>query len=151
MAARWWNPAPPSRSSPGWPIPTPAACSRRGRSWGCVRQPRVAGATAAGGAGTRWRPSPAGGGRGRRPPGALHPAGCGAGPAMTALLQVDGLVKHYNLPRERLLAAPPVVRALQGVSFSLQAGRSLGVVGESGSGKSTLARLVMALEAPTAV
>ena len=69
---------------------------------------------------------------------------------MTALLQVDGLVKHYHLPRERLLASPPVVRALQGVSFSLQAGRSLGVVGESGSGKSTLARLVMALEAPTA-
>ncbi|MDO9283837.1 MAG: ATP-binding cassette domain-containing protein [Aquabacterium sp.] len=69
---------------------------------------------------------------------------------MTTLLQVDGLVKHYHLPRERLLAAPPVVQALQGVSFTLQAGRSLGVVGESGSGKSTLARLVMALEAPTA-
>jgi len=66
------------------------------------------------------------------------------------LLQVDGLVKHYVLPREHLLAAPPVVPALQGVSFQLQAGRSLGVVGESGSGKSTLARLVMALEAPTA-
>ena len=67
-----------------------------------------------------------------------------------ALLTVDGLVKHYHLPRERLLAAPPVVRALQGVSFQLRAGHSLGVVGESGSGKSTLARLVMALEAPTA-
>jgi peptide/nickel transport system ATP-binding protein len=66
------------------------------------------------------------------------------------LLQVHGLVKHYVLPRAHLLAAPPVVPALQGVSFSLQAGRSLGVVGESGSGKSTLARLVMALEAPTA-
>ena len=38
------------------------------------------------------------------------------------------------------------VQALRGVSFTLQAGRSLGVVGESGSGKSTLARLVMALE-----
>ena len=66
------------------------------------------------------------------------------------LLQVDGLVKHYTLPRQRLLAAPPVVQALQGVSFQLRAGHSLGVVGESGSGKSTLARLVMALEAPTA-
>ena len=66
------------------------------------------------------------------------------------LLQVDGLVKHYVLPREHLLAAPSVVPALQGVGFSLQAGRSLGVVGESGSGKSTLARLVMALEHPTA-
>jgi len=70
---------------------------------------------------------------------------------MTApLLQVEGLVKHYRLPRERLLAPPPVVRALEGVDFTLAAGRSLGVVGESGSGKSTLARLVMALEAPTA-
>ena len=65
------------------------------------------------------------------------------------LLQVDQLVRHYTLPRQQLLAATPVVHALQGVSFQLQAGRSLGVVGESGSGKSTLARLVMALEPPT--
>jgi peptide/nickel transport system ATP-binding protein len=66
------------------------------------------------------------------------------------LLQVEQLVKHYRLPREKLLSPAPLVRALQGVSLSLQSGRSLGVVGESGSGKSTLARLVMALEAPTA-
>ena len=66
------------------------------------------------------------------------------------LLQVDGLVKHYRLPREKLLEAAPRVRALEGVGFSLQRGRSLGVVGESGSGKSTLARVVMALEKPTA-
>jgi peptide/nickel transport system ATP-binding protein len=65
------------------------------------------------------------------------------------LLAVEELVKHYRLPRERLLEPGPVVRALEGVSFGLAAGRSLGVVGESGSGKSTLARLVMALEAPT--
>ena len=69
---------------------------------------------------------------------------------MTALLQVENLVRHYHLPREHLLARAPVVQALQGVSFALQAGRSLGVVGESGSGKSTLARLVMALEPPSA-
>jgi len=66
------------------------------------------------------------------------------------LLVVDKLVKHYRLPREKLLSPAPLVRALQGVSFTLDAGRSLGVVGESGSGKSTLARLVMALERPTA-
>lgn len=66
------------------------------------------------------------------------------------LLVVNGLVKHYRLPRTRLLQPGPPVRALQGVDFSLARGRSLGVVGESGSGKSTLARLVMALEAPSA-
>ena len=66
------------------------------------------------------------------------------------LLVVEDLVKHYRLPREKLLAPAARVQALQGVSFTLQRGRSLGVVGESGSGKSTLARLVIALEAPTA-
>jgi peptide/nickel transport system ATP-binding protein len=66
------------------------------------------------------------------------------------LLVVENLAKRYRLPRQRLLSRPPEVQALDGVSFRLQAGRSLGIVGESGSGKSTLARLVMALEAPTA-
>ena len=77
-----------------------------------------------------------------------------AGLAVTALatvplLRVDALTKRYRLPRHRLLGAAPEVQALAGVSFTLHAGRSLGVVGESGSGKSTLARLVMALEAPS--
>ena len=62
------------------------------------------------------------------------------------LLQVDNVTRTYVLPREHLWGKPPVVRALQGVSFTLNAGHSLGVVGESGSGKSTLARIVMALE-----
>jgi ABC-type glutathione transport system ATPase component len=65
------------------------------------------------------------------------------------LLQVDQLVREYTLPRESLFAAPGKVHALNGVSFRIEAGRSLGVVGESGSGKSTLARLVMALDQPT--
>ncbi len=65
------------------------------------------------------------------------------------LLKVVNLTREYRLPRERLWDKAPVVKALQGVSITLNAGRSLGVVGESGSGKSTLARLVMALEPPT--
>ena len=65
------------------------------------------------------------------------------------LLQVQDLVREYTLPREHLFCPPGKVQALNGVSFSIAAGRSLGVVGESGSGKSTLARLVMALDTPT--
>ncbi|WP_307637279.1 ATP-binding cassette domain-containing protein [Variovorax boronicumulans] len=67
----------------------------------------------------------------------------------TPLLQVTDLVRHYALPRERLFGPPPTVKALNGVSFSVKAGKSVGIVGESGSGKSTIARLVMALDTPT--
>jgi peptide/nickel transport system ATP-binding protein len=73
-----------------------------------------------------------------------------AHPHTGPLLQVTDLVREYTLPREHLFRPPGTVQALNGVSFSIAAGRSLGVVGESGSGKSTLARLVMALDAPTA-
>ena len=66
------------------------------------------------------------------------------------LLQVDNLVREYAMPREKLFGPPAKVNALNGVSFTITAGRSLGIVGESGSGKSTLARLVMALDTPTA-
>jgi peptide/nickel transport system ATP-binding protein len=65
------------------------------------------------------------------------------------LLKVDRLVREYALPRETLWQAARSIPALQGVSFQMEAGRSLGIVGESGSGKSTLARLVMALDHPT--
>ena len=70
-------------------------------------------------------------------------------PTTAPLLQVTDLVREYTLPREHLFRPPGKVHALNGVNFSIAAGRSLGIVGESGSGKSTLARLVMALDAPT--
>jgi peptide/nickel transport system ATP-binding protein len=66
-----------------------------------------------------------------------------------SLLEVRDLVRHYPLPCEQLWGPKPLALALNGVSFTLQAGRSFGLVGESGSGKSTLARLVMALDRPT--
>ena len=76
-------------------------------------------------------------------------AACAAAPG-SALLEVKDLVREYTLPREHLFQPPGKVHALNGVTFSVASGRSLGVVGESGSGKSTLARLVMALDKPTA-
>ena len=68
---------------------------------------------------------------------------------MKPLLQVEGLVRDYRLPRRNLLGPVPRRRALFGVDLELAAGRSLGVVGESGCGKSTLARTVVALDPPT--
>ena len=65
------------------------------------------------------------------------------------LLQVQHLGRRFALPRKGLWQPAGVLQALSDVSFTLQAGKSLGIVGESGSGKSTLARLVMALDKPT--
>ncbi|MBL6953503.1 MAG: ATP-binding cassette domain-containing protein [Alphaproteobacteria bacterium] len=66
------------------------------------------------------------------------------------VLLVEGLHRHFTLPRESLFHPPEKIYALNGVDLSIQRGRSLGVVGESGCGKSTLARLCMALDMPTA-
>ena len=66
----------------------------------------------------------------------------------TPLLEVQGLVKHFPLKKDLLGRGGGVVRAVDGVSFALQKGETLGVVGESGCGKSTTARLLMHLIEP---
>ncbi|WP_432900533.1 ABC transporter ATP-binding protein [Micromonospora matsumotoense] len=66
------------------------------------------------------------------------------------ILAVDDLVKHFPITRGVLLQRQVgAVRAVDGVSFALHRGETLGIVGESGCGKSTLARLLMRLETPT--
>jgi peptide/nickel transport system ATP-binding protein len=71
--------------------------------------------------------------------------------AAEPVLTVAGLVKHFPLTRGIILKRQyGSVQAVDGVSFQLGRGETLGVVGESGCGKSTLAKLLMRLEEPTA-
>jgi peptide/nickel transport system ATP-binding protein len=66
------------------------------------------------------------------------------------LLEVQDLAKHFPL-KAGLLGRPGAsVKAVDGVSFTLHAGETLGIVGESGCGKSTTARLLMHLILPSA-
>ncbi|MCO7515613.1 ABC transporter ATP-binding protein [Pseudomonas guariconensis] len=68
---------------------------------------------------------------------------------MTVVLSARELTRHYEVSRG-LFKGHALVRALNGVSFELEAGRTLAVVGESGCGKSTLARALTLIEEPTA-
>jgi dipeptide transport system ATP-binding protein len=69
--------------------------------------------------------------------------------ARPVVLEAVDLKKHYHL-RRGLFREDAVVKAVDGVSFRLAAGRTLAVVGESGCGKSTLARMVTLIDPPTA-
>ena len=67
-----------------------------------------------------------------------------------ALLEVTDLVKEYPMRSGLLRRKAGTVHAVDGVSFSLATGETLGLVGESGCGKSTVARSVLRLIEPTA-
>ena len=69
-------------------------------------------------------------------------------PAAEPLLEARGLARHYRISRG-FMRGTTLVRALDGISFTLQQGKTLAVVGESGCGKSTLARQVTMIETPT--
>ncbi|MBK9158419.1 MAG: dipeptide ABC transporter ATP-binding protein [Micropruina sp.] len=65
------------------------------------------------------------------------------------ILRAEGLKKYYPIKTGVIRRTTGHVRAVDGVSFELLRGETLGVVGESGCGKSTLGRMLMRLEEPT--
>jgi dipeptide transport system ATP-binding protein len=71
-----------------------------------------------------------------------------SGPSGGVILEARNLARYYELSAGAF-SKPLVLKAADGVSFTLETGRTLAVVGESGCGKSTLARVVTMIEPPT--
>ncbi|MFE9821635.1 ABC transporter ATP-binding protein [Streptomyces sp. NPDC005791] len=77
------------------------------------------------------------------------PAAGSDGSGSEPLLKVDGLVKHFPITKGILKRKVGAVQAVDGLTFEVRPGETLGVVGESGCGKSTMGRLVTRLLEPT--
>lgn len=69
-------------------------------------------------------------------------------PHNSSILQVEGLKKHFSLRRGFFQRIVGRIEAVDGVSFEIEQGKTLGLVGESGCGKSTVARLILKLLEP---
>ncbi len=67
-----------------------------------------------------------------------------------AVIAAKDLTRHFAVKRGLFGGSVGVVRAVDGVSFTIETGTTLGVVGESGCGKTTTAKLVLGLDTPTA-
>ena len=65
-------------------------------------------------------------------------------------MEVEGLVKYFPIRRGLLSRVSNYVKAVDGVSFHVRRGETLGLVGESGCGKTTVGRTILRLEEPTA-
>jgi oligopeptide/dipeptide ABC transporter ATP-binding protein len=65
------------------------------------------------------------------------------------ILEAVGVEKHFSARRGLFGGERGVVRAVDGLSFAIEPGQTLGIVGESGCGKTTTAKLVLGLEEPT--